>query len=435
VGKPRTKNQLTTRKVATISEPGRHADGGNLFLNVTPTGTRSWVFIFSRGGRSQELGAGRYPDVSLAVARERADAARKLIADGKDPRPALRPSEIEEVEIPTFGAFADQLIAQLKPGWKNPKHAAQWEMSIGTVPIDFARVKPEHVVETKKHRQALDRLRAKRIDLVNVEDVLAVIAPIWKLKPESGARLRGRIEHILDAARAKGHRNADNPARWRGHLQQLLPRRVRLTRGHHAALSFARLPELLKAIRLQDSTAALALEFAILTAARTGEILGATWAEIDTAESIWIVPADRMKASKEHRVPLPPRCMRILEKVRLLTNGADDEFLFPSPRVDRRTGKAKSLSNAAMMAVLKRAGFADFTVHGFRSSFRDWAGETTNFPREIVETALAHVNPNKVEAAYRRSDALAKRRALMTAWQGFCEPKAGNVVPLAKVVR
>jgi integrase len=431
----RTRHRLSARTVATVSEPGRHADGGNLFLNVTLTGTRSWLFIYARNGKSYELGAGKFPDVSLATARERAEAARTLVAQGLDPRPALKPEAVADAEIPTFGAFADALLQEIKTGWRNPKHVAQWEMSLGAKDIDFARVKPEHLKETKKHRDALERLRRERIDQVNADHVLAVISPLWNLKPESASRLRGRIEHVLDAAKAKKLRSGENPALWRGGLQPLLPRRQRLTRGHHSALPFKRLPEFMEKLRQQNSTAALALEFGILTAARTGEIIGATWAEIDAEDAVWVIPAQRMKAGKEHRVPLSKRCIELIAKVRLLHDGAPDDVLFPSPRKDARTGKAKSLSNAAMMAAMKRAGFGEFTVHGFRSSFRDWGGEASTFPREVLEQALAHVIQNKAEAAYRRADALEKRRKLIAAWEAYCEPRTGTVVPMTKVAR
>lgn len=431
----REQHRLSARGVLTISEPGRHADGGNLFLNVTPNGSRSWLFIYSRAGRTRELGAGRFPDVPLKLARERAEAARRLVADGKDPLPALRPDEVEAAIIPTFGEFADNLLGELKSGWRNPKHVAQWEMSLGATEIDYARVKPEHLVETKKYRAALARLRRERIDQVTVDHVLAVLAPLWNLKPESGSRLRGRIEHVIDAARARKLHTGENPARWRGGLQPLLPRRQRLTRGHHAAIPFPRMAEFVAKIRSQSSTAALALEFGILTAARTNEIIGARWSEIDRETGVWTIPPDRMKAGKEHRVPLTSPCLRILDQVTLLRDGQGDSFVFPSPRKDARTGAAKPLSNAAMMAVMKRAGYGDFTVHGFRSSFRDWGGEVSTFPREVLEQALAHVIQNKAEAAYRRSDALEKRRKLMAAWANYCEPRTGTVVPMAKVMK
>jgi integrase len=246
--------------------------------------------------------------------------------------------------------------------------------------------------------------------------------PIWQSKAETAARLRGRIERVLDAARAKGYRTAENPARWRGHLESLLPKRQRLTRGHHAALPFSEVPDFLARVRDMEGCGARALEFLILTAARTGEVIGTRWDEIDFSEKVWTVPASRMKAEREHRVPLTTRALRILNDMAAVRTS---DFVFPGFRRDR------SLSNMAMRMTARRAGITQ-TVHGFRSAFRDWAGECTNFPREIAEAALAHVVGDATERAYRRGDALEKRRALMEAWAAFCEANDENVVvPLA----
>jgi integrase len=253
-------------------------------------------------------------------------------------------------------------------------------------------------------------------------DVLAVLKPIWLEKPETATRLRGRIEKVLDAAKAKGYRQTDNPARWRGHLDHLLPRPSKLKRGHHAAMPYDEVAAFIGRLREREAVAALALEFCILTAARTGEVIGCQWAELDSDNKVWTVPAERMKAGREHRVPLCPRALAIVEQ---LAPGEPDGFVFAGQR------RGRPLSNMAMEMMLRRMGIGNATVHGFRSSFRDWAGDVSSFAREVIEGALAHAIRDETEQAYRRSDALEKRRKLMEAWAAYCEPgRAGNVVPL-----
>jgi integrase len=286
----------------------------------------------------------------------------------------------------TFGAFADQLVPELAKGFRNDKHIAQWSSTLRTYAAP---------------------LRSKPIAEITTDDVLAVLQPIWTTKSETASRVRGRIERVLDAARARGLREGENPARWRGHLDHLLPKRKRLTRGHHAALPFQQVPDFVAQLRQRDAIAARALEFVILTAARSGEVLGARWSEIDRQARIWTVPGERMKAGVEHRVPLVDRALEILDEVEKLRRG---EFIFPSFRAD------KPLSNMAFDALMTRMGVRA-TTYGFRSSFRDWAGETTTFPREVAEAALAHAVGDATERAYRRGDALEKRRALMKAWE------------------
>jgi integrase len=253
-------------------------------------------------------------------------------------------------------------------------------------------------------------LRAKTVDTIATDDVLAVLKPIWTTKAETASRVRGRIEKVLDAAKAKGFREGENPARWRGHLDHLLPGPSKLTRGHHAAMPYEDVAGFVAELREREATAALALEFCILTAARSGEVLGARWSEIDRDKKIWTVPATRMKAGREHRVPLPGRALAVVGQ---LAEAKQGDFVFPGQRRD------KPLSNKAMDRVLRRVG-TDVTVHGFRSSFRDWAGNETGYPRELIETALAHVIGDRAEQAYRRSDALERRRDLMTAWESYC---------------
>ncbi len=400
-------NRLSSRAVATLARPGRHADGGGLYLSVGPGEARRWVFLFRWRGRLREMGLGGLSSVPLARARVRAAEARQLVADGVNPLDLKRAQEA----VPTFGEMADAVVTALGPQWRNEKHKAQWSATLTT---DAAALRPI------------------RVDRIETADVLATLKPIWAEKPETASRLRGRIERVLDAARAKGHREGENPARWRGHLDHLLPKRQKLTRGHHAALPFAAVPAFVADLRGRNATAALALEFLILTAARSGEVRGATWVEIDTDAKVWTVPASRMKAGREHRVPLSASALAVLEKVRLLSGDKPEAIIFPGLKPD------SSLSDAAFNALLIRMGIdrTKVTPHGFRSSFRDWAGEASSFPRELAEAALAHVVGDQTERAYRRMDALEKRRRLMDAWARYCEPggTAGVVVPFSSEV-
>jgi integrase len=293
------------------------------------------------------------------------------------------------------------LCEALFPGFRNEKHKAQWKTTLETYAAP---------------------LRAKPIDTIGTDDVLAALKPIWTKKAETASRVRGRIEKVLDAAKARGFRDGENPARWRGHLDHLLPKPLKLTRGHHAAMAYEEVPKFIGHLRKREAVAALALEFCILTAARSGEVLGMQWSEIDMDKTIWTVPAERMKAGREHRVPLSARAVAILKALAKTTQG---KFVF--------TGQTphKPLSGMAMEMLLRRMKIDDATVHGFRSSFRDWAGNVSNFPREIMEMALSHVIGDKAEQAYRRGDALDKRRKLMEAWANYCEPRTtGNVVEL-----
>lgn len=388
-------HRLSDREVRTLKTPGKHADGGGLYLIVDKSGAKRWAFIFRWDGKLKEMGLGGLDKVSLPMARGKADDARKVIGSGRNPIEVRR----EQKPIPSFGELADELISSLSGQWRNDKHRAQWKMTLTT-----------HA----------EKLRGRRVDQITTEHVLEVLKPLWTKTPETASRLRGRIERVLDAATAKGVRNGANPARWRGHLAHLLGKREKLTRGHHAALPFNELPAFMASLRQREGVAALALEFAILTAARTGEVRFARWDEIDATAKVWTLPAERMKAKRPHRVPLCRRALEIVEAMRQLRR---DGYLFPGHAKD------KPLSNGAMERVLDRMGKA-VTVHGFRSSFRDWAGEATNFPREVVEAALAHVVGDATERAYRRGDALEKRRKLMDAWAQFCERNAGaNVVP------
>lgn len=395
-------NKLTNRKVET-AKPGRYGDGGGLWLVVSPSGARKWVFRFTRSGRPTEAGLGPVIAVSLARAREKAAEARAMVADGVNPIEAKREQRQLSRRVPTFGEVADALIDAKETEWRNAKHRAQWRMTLA----EYAAP-----------------LRSKPVDQITTEDILAVLKPLWTAKPETASRLRGRIEAVLDAAKAKGHRSGENPAAWRGHLSHLLPKRQTLSRGHHAAMPYRDVAAFMERLRKTDSVAALALEFIVVTAVRAGEALGARWSEIDFAEKVWTVPAARMKAGREHRVPLCDRALAILERLYVARTS---DFVFPG----RDRGKA--LSSAALAALMRRMDAGAFTIHGFRSAFRDWAGNETHFPREVAEAALAHVVGDKAEQAYRRSDALEKRRALMAAWASYIEPnKGGNVVPLQR---
>ena len=377
--------KLNARKVET-AKPGKYGDGNGLQLVVAPTSARKWVLRVMRDGKARELGLGSFPTVSLLEARERAAEIRKQVRAGIDPKAAAA----KEKAIPTFKELADEVVESLEKGFRNAKHRAQWKSTI------------------KTYAAALHDLR---VDAVGTDDVLGVLKPIWTEKPETASRVRGRIEKVLDAARAKGFRSAENPARWRGHLDHLLPKAQKLARGHHAAMPYEAVPAFVEELHKRDAMAGLALEFLILTAARTGEVLGARWSEIDLEAKVWTVPANRMKANREHRVPLVPRAIEILAKAK---KAQTTDFVFPGQKAER------PLSVMALEMVLRRMKIEDATVHGFRSSFRDWAGNETQFPRELAEQALAHVIGDKAEQAYRRGDALERRRGLMDAWEAHC---------------
>ncbi len=390
--------KLTARKVET-ARPGKYGDGGGLQLAVASSGAKKWVLRFLWQGNAREMGLGSYPEVGLAEAREKAIAGRRLARSGVDPIAERK----QDRRVPTFGKLADEVVTEQSKGFRNDKHRAQWRMTLETYAAP---------------------LRVKAVDAIATEDVLGVLKPIWMTKTETASRLRGRIERVLNAAKAKGLRSGENPAAWRGHLENLLPKRQKLTRGHHAALPYADVPAFVAKLRTRKAVAALALEFAILTAARSGEVLGARWPEIDFDARVWTIPAKRMKSGREHRVPLSESALAILEK---FGEARVSEFIFPGQ------GAGRPLSEMVLRRMLRRD--ADVvTVHGFRSSFRDWAGNETHFPRELAEAALAHVVGDKAEQAYRRSDALEKRRALMEAWAQWCEPReaADNVTPLRR---
>ncbi len=382
----RLQNRLNLRAVKALEKPGMHADGGGLYLRITPAGSRTWAFVYQWHGVRKQISLGPCSVVSLGDARDKRDEARRSVAGGIDPAAPV----IAVDSGMTFGQEADALIASLEKSWKNPKHRQQWRNTLATYCAPIWD-KPVAAIETT--------------------DVLDVLAPIWSEVPETASRLRGRIERILDAAKVKGLRAGDNPARWGGHLKVTLPKRKARAVRHHPALAYAEAPKFVAALKHRISMAARALEFLILTAARTNEVLGTTWSEVDLDKKVWTVPADRMKMGVEHRVPLTAPAIVVLEAMRVFSDDPN-AFIFPG-----RDGK--KLSNMCMEMLLRRMSYDDFTVHGFRSSFRDWAGEETEHPREVAEAALAHQVGTTVERSYRRGDALAKRRKLMEEWAEF----------------
>lgn len=377
----RTSKRLTSRTVDTAA-PGKHADGDGLYLIVSETRARKWVFRYMRAGRAREMGFGQAAGAGLAEARRKTAEVRAKLLAGIDPLS----EKARAAAVPTFADFADEVRGSLSAGFRNEKHRAQWKSTLETY---------------------AEPIRSLRIDAIDTAHVLDCLRPIWSAKPETASRVRGRIEKVLDAARAKGLRTGENPARWRGHLDHLLPKQSRLSRGHHAAMPYKDVPAFIASLRGRAGTSTLALEFAILTAARSGEVLGARWSEMDLDAQVWTVPARRMKAGREHRVPLTGRALEIVAS---MFNGRNGEFVFSGAKA------GLPLSTMALEMALRRVGKRDATVHGFRSSFRDWAGNETSFPRELAEQALAHVIGDQAEQAYRRSDALERRRDLMGAW-------------------
>ena len=394
----RTRNKLTARAVEALAKagtPGKHGDGGGLYLRIDGT-RRSWIYLYTWRGKPRVIGLGGYPHVPLQAARRARDRAEHLAQQGINPAEAGKPHGV------TFGEEALAFLATKAPEWRNTEHRRQWRVTLET----YCR-----------------SIWATPVDTIDTEAVLNVLQPLWRTIAETASRLRGRIEAVLDFAKAHGQREGENPARWRGHLDKLLPKRQKLSRGHFAAMPYAEVPTFMAALREREAIAAMALEFTILTAARRGEVLGARWAEIDFDARVWTVPAPRTKAGREHRVPLSGRAMGILKK---LAGAETGEFIFPGRRLEG------PLSSMALAQVLHRMNREGVTVHGFRSAFRDWCGEETHFPREIAEAALAHVTGDKTEAAYRRGDALEKRRALMEAWASYCEAST-NVLPLRAI--
>lgn len=405
---PKKAAELSALEVGRLSTPGYHRVGGvaGLILQVIETGARSWILNVTVGGKRREIGLGGFPDVTLAGAKEAARIARIKIKDGIDPvqdartqRSALAAARASAMP---FADAAAAYIAAHESGWKNVKHGAQWRSTL----------------ETYAH-PIIGQIAVADIETAHI---MRVLEPIWTTKTETASRLRGRIESVLDWATVRGYRKGDNPARWRGHLDQLLPARSKVQKiEHHAALNYKELSGFILTLHKQAGMGALALEFAILTAARSGEVRGATWAEIDTDAAVWTIPASRMKADKEHRIPLSDAVLKLLAA---LPRMAGTDLVFPNT-------KGEPLSDMSLTAVLRRMAVG-VTAHGFRSSFRDWAGETTAYPREVIEHALAHQLKDKAEAAYARGSLFDKRRRLMDDWAKHCATvaTAASVTPI-----
>ncbi|MBR0660222.1 tyrosine-type recombinase/integrase [Neoroseomonas oryzicola] len=425
----RAGDRLTATRVKSLldkGQVGRHPDGNRLYLVVTGKGRGWWMLRYmaetrSKSGKplSREMGLGAAdPDsvdgYTLAEARDRADQARRLLRDGIDPlaqRKADEAAKKREAEMRrTFREAAEACIAAKAPEWGNEKHAAQWTATLTTY--------------------AYPTLGDLPVSAIAMEQVKDVLAPIWTKKAETARRVRGRIEAVLDYATVHGWREGPNPARWKGNLALALAKKSKVAKvEHHAALPWKEVGAFLTTLQGQSGTAARALEFLILTAARTGEVIGARWSEIDLAGAVWTVPADRMKAGKEHRIPLSAQSLAVLAPFAAArAEGEGDGFVFPGQFA------GKPLSNMAMLKVLERMKRTDLTVHGFRSTFRDWAGEATHHPREVIEHALAHLLKDKAEAAYARGDLFQKRIALMKDWAEFCSKAPATVSELRPVV-
>ena len=401
--------KLTADKVKAIAE-GTHADGGGLYLQVTDTGAKSWLYRYQIAGRRRWMGLGAYPKMTLAKARMARDAQQKLVKAGIDPldvksenaAEAERKRREQESLKMTFKLCAEAYIDHKAPGWSNAKHAQQWRNTLKTY--------------------AYPSIGQLPVAQVEIEHVLEILQPIWLTKTETATRVRNRIELVLDYASALKHRRGDNPARWRGNLANLLPAPTKLKDvQHHTALPYDDLPAFMADLAQAKGVAARALVLTILAATRTSETLNATWSEFELDKATWTIPKSRMKAGKAHRIPLSGPALQLLKA---LPRDEGAVYVFPGQR------KGKPLSNMSMTNVLRRMGRGDLTVHGFRSTFRDWIAEKTNYPRRVAETALAHKLKDGAEAAYQRGDLLEKRAEMMEAWARYCFPKKSKVVPI-----
>ena len=403
--------RLSAVTVATLKKPGYYADGGCLYLRVAPGGTKGWIFRFGLAGKMRDAGLGAYPTVSLVKARKQAEAYRQVVVARIDPieqrneeREAAR---VQSATAMTFEQCAKAFIASHDAGWKNERHRGQWRATLATYCYPVLAGLPVQTVDT-----AL---------------VLKVLEPMWTQKPETASRVRGRIESILDWAKAHGNRDGENPARWRGHLDNLLPAKSKVRRvEHHAAMPYREIGMLMAKLRAETTASARALELLVLTATRVSETLSARWEEVDVEQRMWTIPPGRMKSGREHRVPLSARAIAILKE---MADVRHNEYVFPGVK------QGRPLTRNVFDALFPRLELT-VTPHGFRSSFRDWAAETTNFPREAAELALAHAVGDSVERAYQRGDLLEKRRKLMEAWAAFCAqgPRSAKVVSINRRV-
>jgi integrase len=402
------RDRLTAISLRRRRDPGLYPDGAGLYLQVTETGTQSWILKFTLKGHARQMGLGPTSLVSLADARRRRDDAQRLLLDGVDPiearRSARQATQLAAVKVVTFKEAATAYISAHETEWRNSRHARQWPETLSAYVYPTLGLLPVQTIDT-----AL---------------VLKVLEPIWATIPETASRVRGRIESVLNWASARGYRSGENPARWRGHLDNLLPARDKVQKvKHHPALPYPEIGPFMATLRQEETIPARALEFLILTAARSGEVHGARWDEIDLDARLWTVPGDRMKGGKEHRVPLSDAAVVVLEQMWPLQH----DLVFPGARNGRMPSKAP-------FDLLRRMGRDDLTAHGFRSTFRDWAAEVTHFPNEMVEMALAHAVGSKVEAAYRRGDMFEKRRRLMADWADYCArlpaTDQDNIIPM-----
>jgi integrase len=392
----RTLNKLLNAKIAKLRAKGRFADGGGLYLQIAKNGSRSWIFRYKQNGRERHMGLGPFATVALAEARDRAHELRRKRLNGTDPLEERRlvraEAQLAAAREMTFVECAESFISSHRAAWQNSKHRSQWENTLKTY--------------------VYPHFGTASVQNVDVTLILKALEPIWHLKPETASRVRGRIESVLDWASARGFRQGDNPARWRGHLDKLLPATTKVRKvRHHPSLPYDQLPQFLSSLRSQNSVAAKALEFLIHTAARTSEVIGARWEEVDVQKGIWTLPPERMKAKREHCVPLTSSAISVLQGIQQEAQG----YVFSND------GGTTPLSNMALLACLRRMGRKDITAHGFRSTFRTWVAECTSYPSDVAEAALAHMIGDKLEAAYQRGDLFEKRWALMRLWSTYCE--------------
>jgi integrase len=404
----RALHRLSNLKVERAKRPGMYADGGSLYLRVAEGGSKQWIFRYTVNGRNRDMGLGPVHTLTLAEARERATEARKLRLDGIDPiankRARVAALRAADAKAKTFADCVKGFIEDNESSWTSVKHRRQWETSL--------------------IKYAYPILGSLPVAAIDTPLVLRVLKPIWDAKRETASRLRGRIENVLGWATVHHYRSGDNPARWNGLLEHALPAVVK--GDHHAALPYTQVASFMQALRKDTGIVARALEFITLTAVRLGEATGATWDEIDLEAKTWTIPASRMKADQEHRVPLSDAAISVLKTVREIRQS---DYVFAGFKPGRPIG------SDALRELIKKLAGADVTVHGLRSTFRDWAAEQTNVQREVAEVALAHAIPDAVEAAYRRGDLFDKRRKLMGAWAAYCakvETDAGKVVALAR---
>ena len=404
--------RLNPMQAFKLKEPGYYCDGAGLYLQIAKGGSKSWVLRYTVNGRAREMGLGSFTTFSVGEARKRAAEQRKSLSDGIDPIEARRGTLLERrlaaAKVITFDKAAEGFIEANESGWRSAKHGEQWRNTLTTYASPVIGDLPVSTITT-----AL---------------VMKILQPIWSTKTETATRVRGRIEKVLDWAKVQGYRSGDNPAAWKGNLAEALPKPSKVANaGHHAALPWVEMGTFMHDLRAMHGAGSLATQLIILTATRTSEVIESTWDEFDLEAGLWTIPKERMKGFREHRVPLSPQALAVLATIKV--DNKPSPFVFPSAKPDR------AISNMTCLAVLKRMGRSDLTVHGFRSTFRDWAAESTAYPRDVCEMALAHAIEDKVEAAYRRGELLAKRTRLMSEWATFCDTIRGDgeVVPINRV--